>query len=477
MKRAIGFFLIGLPAMFFAGCNGGSGPPPPPPPPTLDPQYVSCSSTTGVDAGNPNEPVISLIGPRVVNQPPGSVYVDAGATAADPHDGDITKGITVTGLAEVNTNAVGDYPVRYNVVDSAQLPAVEVVRMVRVSNGRFVAQTPRDIGTTSAHMPYYEHLPVHYSDDPTQTFPLLIFQHGYGNARFTADGTREQAPLSILLGGDLAGLIDKGHWDDSRPFIVLSPQRCVDPLTFVRTAYQMKYLIDYAVNTYKVDTSRIYMAGFSQGSGDTWDYVNNFPQQLAAVVPISGPYGTSVGCVLKNTPAWAFQAADDTVVAFQSSIDTVNSINACNPPERAKITLFPSGGHSADQVIYLTGMGLGMAPYDVYNQSIYDWLLAHGRLTVAPSAIEAGGSATLHWSVAGADACVASGDWLGPRPASGTESVSPNAPGSHRYTLSCHGPGGDIVQSGLLTERAVADPAGEPAAGGGNQGSERVRTQ
>ena len=463
MKRPIAFFFIGLLALFLSGCGGGSGPPAQPPTVPLAPQYAACVSTMPVDSGNPNEPVITLIGPRVVNQPPGSVYVDAGATATDPHDGDITRGITVAGLAEVNTNAVGDYLVRYNVVDSAQLPAVEVVRVVRVSNGKFAEQTPRDIGTTSAHMPYYEHLPVHYSNDPTQTFPLLIFQHGYGDARFTADGTRVQALLSVLLGGDMAGLIDKGLWDDSRPFIVLSPQRCVDPLTFVRTAYQMKYFIDYAINTYKVDTSRIYMAGFSQGSGDTWDYVTNFPHQLAAVVPISGPYGTTSGCVLKDTPAWAFQAVDDTVVNAQSSIDTVNSINACNPPERAKITLFPSGGHSADQVIYLTGMGLGMAPYDVYNQSIYDWLLEHGRLTVNPPAIEVGSSATLHWSVAGADACVASGDWQGPRPASGTESVTPIAPGSHNYTLSCHGLGGDIVQSGLLTERAVGDPAGEPA--------------
>ena len=477
MKRPFACCLIGLLALFFSGCGGSSAPPAAPPPVTPDPQYLGCISTTGVDSGNPNEPVISPIGPRVVNQPLGRVYVDAGATATDPHDGDITRAITVTGLADVNTNAVGDYLVRYNAVDSAGLPAVEVVRVVRVSNGTFTAQTPRDIGATSAHMAYYEHLPVHYSDDPTQTFPLLIFQHGYGNARFTADGTRVQAPLSVLLGGDLAGLIDKGRWDDSRPFIVLSPQRCVDPLTFVATAYQMKYFIDYAINTYKVDTSRIYMAGFSQGSGDTWDYVNNFPRQLAAVVPISGPYGTSAGCVLGNTPAWAFQAADDTVVAFQSSIDTVNSINACNPPERAKITLFPSGGHSADQVIYLTGMGLGMAPYDVYNQSIYDWMLAHGRLTVTPSAIVPGGAATLRWSVAGADGCVASGDWLGARPASGTESVRPIAPGSHHYILSCHGPGGDVVQTGWLTERAVDDPAGEPAASGGNQGSERVRAQ
>jgi hypothetical protein len=47
---------------------------------------------------------------------------------------------------------MGDYLVRYNVVDSAQLPAVEAVRLVRVNAGTFTEQTARDMGTTSAHM-------------------------------------------------------------------------------------------------------------------------------------------------------------------------------------------------------------------------------------------------------------------------------------------------------------------------------------
>ena len=58
---------------------------------------------------------------------------------------------------------------RYNVANSAHLAAVEVVRVVRVNAGNFTPQTGRDIGTTGAHLGYYEHLPVHYSDDPTET--------------------------------------------------------------------------------------------------------------------------------------------------------------------------------------------------------------------------------------------------------------------------------------------------------------------
>ena len=367
-----------LACLFLSGC-GGTGTSSPPPP-AQNPQYAECVSTTPVDAGNPNQPVITLTGPRVVDQPLGTGYVDQGATADDPHDGNLTSQIQVSGLSELNANVVGDYLIRYNVTDSAKLAAAEAVRIIRVNAGTFAPQTPRDIGTTSAHMGYYEHLPMQYSDNPNQQFPLIVFQHGWYNARFL-DPYRVQAPLSILEESNLVKLINNGQWDDSRPFIVLSPQKCVDALTFVVTATRTKLFIDYAINTYQVDTSRIYMAGHSQGSGDTWDYVTNYPQQLAAVVPLSGGYGTSSGCALKDTPAWAFNGEADPVVAYQNQVDTVNSINACNPVERAKVTVFPGVQHNdiQDPVFDLTGLGEGLPQYDIYNQSIYNWLLQHSR--------------------------------------------------------------------------------------------------
>jgi predicted peptidase len=441
------------------------------------PQYEACVSAAPVDSGDPNKPVITLIGPRVIIQALGVAYTDAGATARDPHDGDVTSRIAVTGLAAVETNTAGDYMIRYNVVNSAQSAAVEVARIVRVHSGTFKSQTARDIGTTSAHLGYYEHLPVNYSADPNQKFPLIIYQHGWSGARFL-DPYTVQAPLSILEGGNLVKLIDQGPWDDSRPFIVLSPQRCVDPLTFVVTAAQTKLFVDYAINTYKVDTSRIYMGGHSQGSGDTWDYVSNYPHQLAAVVPISGGYGTSVGCVLKDTPAWAFNGEADTTVPYQAQVDTVNSINACNPVERARITVLPGVSHNDVEmpVLGLTGLGQGLPAYDIYNQNIFDWLLAHSRgpvsaaapagstaaaqrrvlpaepgaFTVIPSAIAFGHSATVKWSVAGATECLASGDWVGKRATRGSESVTPVAPGSYGYVLTCTGPGGTVAASATL---------------------------
>jgi len=340
-------------------------------------------STSPLDVGNPNEPVITLKGPRVVSQPLGTPYTDAGATAQDSSDGDITSKIVVTGLSSINTNSIGDYLVRYNLTDSAHFTAREVVRVVRVyNNGAFAVHTPHDIGTTGAHMAYWEHLPTHYSDDPNQKFPLIIFIHGWSHARFL-DPTDEQVPLSTLENVSFDGIFNGAYatWDNSRPFIVLSPQKCVDALTYGATAYRMKLFIDYAVNTYQVDPTRIYMGGHSEGSGDTWDYVTNYPKQLAAVFPISGGYGTTSGCLLKDTPSWGFIGQDDTVVNQQGYLATINSINACNPHERAKFTILPGADHNAapTEVLTLSGLGQGLPAYDIYNPSIYDWLLAHSR--------------------------------------------------------------------------------------------------
>lgn len=381
---SVTLFLLSMTVL--SGCGGGSGGgSKPATPPTAvrnpDPLYSECVSPTPIDGGNPNQPVITLVGPKVINHSLGAAYVDMGANANDAHDGDLSSAIQVTGLTTLDTNAAGDYLVRYNVKNSSQLAAVEVVRIVRVNSGTFAKQTARDIGTTSGHMGYYEHLPVNYSADPEQKFPLIIYQHGWEHARFL-DAYTVQAPLSTLEEGGLVKIINDGVWDDSRPFIVLSPQRCLDPLEFAGvTAAQTKRFIDFAINTYNVDTSRIYMGGHSQGSGDTWDYVYNYPQQLAAIFPISGDYGDSSGCMLNKTPAWAFIGALDITVPYRLQTATVESINACNPEERARVTVFPQASHNDIElpIFSLSGLGQGMSQYDLYDQDLFDWLLEHER--------------------------------------------------------------------------------------------------
>ncbi|MCJ7592001.1 MAG: DUF5011 domain-containing protein, partial [Woeseiaceae bacterium] len=76
-------------------------------------------------------PVLTLRGAASVDVPSGSVYTDAGATAADNIDGNISTSIVVTG--SVNTAVVGSYTVTYNVTDRAGNKATPITRSVKVT--------------------------------------------------------------------------------------------------------------------------------------------------------------------------------------------------------------------------------------------------------------------------------------------------------------------------------------------------------
>jgi len=77
-------------------------------------------------------PVITLNGSTPVNLTIGDSYTDAGATATDNVDGDITANIVVGGDI-VDTNTVGTYVITYNVSDAAGNAATEVTRTVNVN--------------------------------------------------------------------------------------------------------------------------------------------------------------------------------------------------------------------------------------------------------------------------------------------------------------------------------------------------------
>ncbi len=89
---------------------------------------TSCQLTYTVE--DVTAPVITRNGTSPVTVQCGSTYVDAGATATDNCDGDLTTSIST--VNPVNTALVGSYTVTYNVTDSAGNPATQRTRMVNV---------------------------------------------------------------------------------------------------------------------------------------------------------------------------------------------------------------------------------------------------------------------------------------------------------------------------------------------------------
>ena len=82
-------------------------------------------------ASDTTPPVISLNGDATLTITKGDTYTDAGATANDNLNGDITSYMTTTGT--VDTTTIGTYTIVYNISDFAGNAAVPVTRTVVVS--------------------------------------------------------------------------------------------------------------------------------------------------------------------------------------------------------------------------------------------------------------------------------------------------------------------------------------------------------
>ena len=76
------------------------------------------------------QPTAVLTGSPSVTAEVRTPYVDAGATATDDVDGDITSRIVT--VNSVNSSKIGNYAVTYDVADSAGNAAIQVIRSVNV---------------------------------------------------------------------------------------------------------------------------------------------------------------------------------------------------------------------------------------------------------------------------------------------------------------------------------------------------------
>jgi hypothetical protein len=89
--------------------------------------FFACKKTSS----DKTAPVITLKGLAAVSSAKDSIYVDAGATASDDVDGNITSSIVVVNPVDIHTE--NTYYVTYNVTDKAGNKATEVKRKVTVA--------------------------------------------------------------------------------------------------------------------------------------------------------------------------------------------------------------------------------------------------------------------------------------------------------------------------------------------------------
>jgi len=123
-------------------------------------------------------PVITLLGNNPESVALGDTYTDAGATALDDVDGDITANIVVAN--PVDTSTLGLYTITYNVQDTAGNSAIEVTRTVNVFDSNDITAPTINVITPEEDKEY---------DDSELTFEVEVDE--VAEVKFSLNGGSE----------------------------------------------------------------------------------------------------------------------------------------------------------------------------------------------------------------------------------------------------------------------------------------------
>jgi len=324
----------------------------------------------------PLKPNISINGNTITVVSSLSEYSEKGATATDHNGKDLSDKLKVKGLPK--TNKPGDYLITYEVKDSQGREAEPISKMLRLTDKQPINYSLRPVGTTSSHLGYIEQLPAQYGKNSTEKYPLFIYHHGAGAEASSMNLSRKTAlfELSNSWDGGPARIAMRGHWNPNSPLIVLSPQRSF----FESDIASIDAFVDYAIKNYQVDPKRIYMGGFSAGGFISWEYAINYPNKVAAILPLAGavfPRLKERICNAKSVDVWAFHGTEDTAVNVEDAKNSVETYNSCQPRNKAKLTLFDNTGHASHQgVLELTGMYKYSELGDPFDENIYTWMMS-----------------------------------------------------------------------------------------------------
>ncbi len=231
-----------------------------------------------------------------------------------------------------------------------------------------------DIAETNAPFRHLVYTPSHYSEEGPD-YPLIIFLHGWGP--WLNSGAAP--PENLLTSSGPPKLIAAGTWNPTYPFIVVAPE--------LRSLYwdwdQVHDFISHLIDSYQINTQRIYLTGLSLGGGGSWYYAGKMGDEsyVAAIVPISARGELSIVENLTKVPIWAFHGdSDQTVDAFTNygSVVMVNTINQNNPLTKARLTVYKNTGHDAWTRTYANWV-YPSGDFDTFEVSIYDWMLQHRK--------------------------------------------------------------------------------------------------
>lgn len=221
-----------------------------------------------------------------------------------------------------------------------------IIALLAVVHASAQQSAHRTILKPELELQYLLYLPDAYDGDNESDFPLLLFLHGGGESGTDLNKVKTHGPPSM---------IEEGH---TFPFMVLTPQNPHPRKLWNETA--LIALLDQIEKKYRVDKSRVWVAGLSRGGYGAWRLAIQYPDRFAALVAICGETPDHYAGWLGQMPIWVFHGEKDRTISIRESDEMVAALKKNGNPVR--YTKYPDTGHNAwDQAFS--------------NPELYSWLL------------------------------------------------------------------------------------------------------
>ena len=200
---------------------------------------------------------------------------------------------------------------------------------------------------------YRSYSPVRDADDTTK-YPLVVFLHG------KYSGTYEGEQLTASEFYKWSSSEYQARFKDSGGAFLLMPRTPKgDANTWANTSFHedlMALIKDYiSANENNIDTSRIYLVGWSMGGAGAISVASNNPDLFAALI-IMAPFDSVTKAqvtALKHTPIWLVTCTKDTTASyvtfanpFWKSIKDITEIPSyCRITRFSKYNYYDAGHH------------------------------------------------------------------------------------------------------------------------------------
>ncbi len=110
-------------------------------------------------------------------------------------------------------------------------------------------------------------------------------------------------------------------------------------------------LIHQLIATKNIDTTRIYLKGYSMGGEGTFDLLTREPKLFACVVPLASVADTSKANLISDIPIWVFHGDSDIVNDVKYTRIMIEAIKKkCGNPDYTEIN---NVGHDCRNEAYL----------------------------------------------------------------------------------------------------------------------------